>query len=319
MIEHIGSFLHFATVALTVSVNSIGVGLGEGLTSRAALEAIDKQPSAQNEIARVAILGTALIETSAIMGVTISFYLLLGSNGVTQSLPTNIAEIGIALAICLSGFVIGLASSFPAREACLAIARQPFFADKILRFMLITQSIIQTPIIFGFIIAIFIRSQATNISTIPEALVLIAAGLCIGLGSVGPAIGLASFAKQACRGLGINRKAYGNIMSFTFISQAIIETPMIFALLVSLMLIILPTDPSLLSGITFIGAALCMGLGTLGPGIASGKTASSACHQIALKPELYGTISKVSMFGQGLIDTCAIYTFLIAISLILLT
>ncbi len=319
MIEHIGSFLHFSTVALTVSVNSIGVGLGEGLTSRAALQAIDKQPSAQNEIARVAILGTALIETSAIMGVTISFYLLLGSKGVTQSLPTNIAEIGIALAICLSGLVIGLASSFPAREACLAIARQPFFADKILRFMLITQSIIQTPIIFGFIIAILIRSQATNISTIPEALVLVASGLCIGLGSIGPAIGLASFAKQACRGLGINRKAYGNIMSFTFISQAIIETPMIFALLVSLMLIILPTNPSLLSGISFIGAAFCMGLGTLGPGIASGKTAASACHQIALKPELYSSISKVSMFGQGLIDTCAIYTFLIAISLILLT
>jgi F0F1-type ATP synthase membrane subunit c/vacuolar-type H+-ATPase subunit K len=319
MIENIGDFLHFSTVALTVSVNSLGVGFGEGLTSRAALEAIDKQPSAQNEIARVAILGTALIETSAIMGVTISLYLLIGSTGAHQSLPTSIAELGIALAICLSGMVIGLASSYPAREACLAIARQPFFADKILRFMLITQSIIQTPIIFAFIIAIFIHSQAQNISTIPEALVLVASGLCIGLGSIGPAIGLASFAKQACRGLGINRKAYGNLMSFTFISQAIIETPMIFALLVSLMLIILPTNPTLLSGITFIGAAFCMGLGTLGPGIASGKTASAACHQIALKPELYSTISKVSMFGQGLIDTCAIYTFLIAISLILLT
>lgn len=319
MIEHIGIFLHFGTVALTVAINSIGVGLGEGLTSRSALEAINKQPSAQNEIGRVAILGTALIETSAIIGVSISLYLLLGSRGIPQTLATNVAEIGIALAICLSGFVIGLASSFPAREACGAIARQPFFADKILRFMLITQSIIQTPIIFGFIIAMFIRFQATNINTIPQALVLIAAGLCIGLGSVGPAIGLASFAKQACRGLGINRKAYGNLMSFTFVSQAIIETPMIFALLVSLMLIVLPQNPTLLSGVAFIGAALCMGLGTLGPGIASGKTASAACYQIALKPELYGTISKVSMFGQGLIDTCAIYTFLIAISLILLT
>jgi F0F1-type ATP synthase membrane subunit c/vacuolar-type H+-ATPase subunit K len=319
MTEYIGDFLHYGTIALTVGINSIGVGLGEGLTSRAALKAIDIQPSAQNDIARVAILGTALIETSAIMGVTIAFYLLLGSKGASQALPSSIAEVGIALAICLSGLVIGLASSFPAREACMAIARQPFFADKILRFMLITQSIIQTPIIFGFIIAIFIRTQAANISTIPEALTLVASGLCIGLGSIGPAIGLAVFAKHACRGLGINRNAYNNLMSFTFISQAIIETPMIFALLVSLMLIILPSTPTMLSGIAFIGAAFCMGIGTLGPGIASGRTASAACHQIALKPELYSSISKVSMFAQGLIDTCAIYTFLIAISLILLT
>ncbi len=319
MIEYVSDLLHFGTIALTVGINSIGVGLGEGLTSRAALKAMDQQPSAQNDIARVAILGTALIETSAIMGVTIAFFLLLGNPSPTRSHAANIAEVGIALSICLSGFVIGLASSFPAREACLAIARQPFFADKILRFMLITQSIIQTPIIFGFIIALFIRSQAPGVETIPQSLMLIAAGLCIGLGSIGPAIGLAIFAKNACRGLGMNRKAYNTLMSFTFISQAIIETPIIFALTIALMFVFYATTPTLLTSIAWIAAAFCMGIGTLGPGIASGKTAASAVHQIALHPEQYSSISKVSMFAQGLIDTCAIYTFLIAILLILLT
>ncbi len=319
MIAYISDFLHFGTIALTVGINSIGVGLGEGLTSRAALKAIDQQPSAQNDIARVAILGTALIETSAIMGVTIAFFLLLSDPCKPHSCAANIAEVGIALSICLSGFVIGIASSFPSREACLAIARQPFFADKILRFMLITQSIIQTPIIFGFIIAMFIRSQAAHIETIPQSLMLIAAGLCIGLGSVGPAIGLAIFAKNACRGIGMNRKAYNTLMSFTFISQAIIETPIIFALTIALMFIFYPTKPTLLASIAWLAAAFCMGIGTLGPGIASGRTAASAAHQIALHPEQYSAISKVSMFSQGLIDTCAIYTFLISILLILLT
>lgn len=319
MIEYIGSLLHFCTIALTVGVNSVGVGIGEGLTSRAALKAINKQPSAQNDIARVAILGTALIETSAIMGVTIAFFLLLGNHSAAQVPIANIAELGIALSICLSGFIIGLASSLPAQEACMAIARQPFFADKILRFMLITQSIIQTPIIFGFIIAMFIRSQAMHVQTIPESLMLIAAGLCIGLGSIGPAIGLAIFAKNACRGLGINRKAYAQLMSFTFISQAIIETPIIFALTIALMFMFYSTNPTLLASIAWIAAAFCMGLGTLGPGIASGQTAASAVNQIALRPKYYSSISKVSMFAQGLIDTCAIYTFLIALFLILLT
>lgn len=316
MIESLGNAVHLGAIALTVAANSIAVGLGEGLTSRTALQAINKQPSAQNDIARIAVLGTALIETAAVLGLTISFLLL----GKTPMHPAGmIAELGIAFAICFSGFAIGIASSYPAQEACLAVARQPFFADKILRFMLITQSIIQTPLVFGFIISMFIRSQSTHIHTIPESLMLIAAGLSIGLASVGPAIGLALFAKNACRALGVNRKAYGTLLSFTFISQAIIETPIIFALTIALMFIFYAAQPSLLVGVAWISAACCIGLGTFGPGIASGRTASSAVNQIALHPKQYSVISKISMFAQGLIDTCAIYSFLIAFLLILLT
>lgn len=318
MSEALGNCVHFATIALTVGVTSLSVGLGEGLTGRAALAAIDKQPKAANDIFRATVLGNALIETAAIIGVLIGFILLFSNAETPFTLGTHIAEIGIALTICISGFTIGIAASMPAQEACHAIARQPFFADKIIRFMLVTQSLIQTPIIFGFIIAIFIRNKALLVTTTAESLALVASGLCIGLGSIGPVIGLGNFSKEACRGLGVNRSAYTNLISFSIISLAIIETPVIFALLVSLMLLLNGTGITLLSGIAYIGAAFCMGIGTLGPGIASSKTASAACKQIALKPEIYGTVSSVSMFGQGIIDTCAIYTFLIAIFLIFL-
>lgn len=313
MSEAIGHCLHFATVALTVGVTSLSVGLGEGLTGFAALSAINTQPKASNDIFRATVLGNALIETAAIIGVLISFLLLFGNSQTEYTVGKHIAEIGIALTICISGFTIGIAASLPAQEACHAIARQPFFADKIIRFMLVTQSLIQTPIIFGFIIAVFIHNKAASILTAHESLPLIAAGLCIGLGSIGPVIGLGSFAKEACKGLGVNRSAYNNLISFSIISLAIIETPIIFSLLISLMLLLNADNAHLLSGIAYISAAFCMGLGTLGPGIASSKTATAACKQIALKPEIYHTVSGISMFGQGIIDTCAIYTFLIAI------
>jgi F0F1-type ATP synthase membrane subunit c/vacuolar-type H+-ATPase subunit K len=135
---------------------------------------------------------------------------------------------------------------------------------------------------------------------------------------MGPAIGMAQFAKVACEGIGFNRHAYPNMLTFTLISEAIIETPIIFSLVIALLVItttITSTDP-LLTSIAMIGAAICIGLGTLGPGISSGKMASAACKQIAIHPELYGTLSRLSMFGQGLIDTCAIYGLLIAITLI---
>ncbi len=268
MTPELPAFLHFGTIALTVGINSVGVGIGEGLASNAALKAINIQPKAHTDILKTVILGMALIETAAIMGITISMILLFGTKEYT--LYGSLAETGIALATCCSGLVLGLVSALPVQQACYAVARQPFFTQKIVRFMLITQSLIQTPIIFGFIVAMLIRDQAASAQTLADSLRLIASGLCIGLGSIGPAFGLAEYAKTACRGLGINRSAYNQLLSFTFISQAIIETPIIFAMVISLLLLFdAPPGDNLFRGIAMFSAALCTSLGTIGPGISS--------------------------------------------------
>jgi len=319
MIE-LADFFHYGTIAAVVGFNSLGVGIGEGLTSSAAVEAINLQPEAKYDISRTAILGMALIETAAIMGITIAFILLLGSTGTTYTLCNGIADLGIAFAISFSGLAIGIASSLSAREACMAIARQPFFAQRILRFMLLTLSINQTPIVFAFLVAIFINAQASQCTAIINGLRLLATGLSVGIGSIGPAIGLALFSGTAIQGLGINRKSYNKLLSFTLISNAIIETPIIFALLTSLILLFVAdgTSTDMVKGIAWVSAALCMGMGTIGVGISSGRTAAAACHQIAKNPEYHSILSRTSMFAQGLIDTFAIYALLIAIILILL-
>src|SRR5579885_1487243 len=100
-------FLHYGTIAFSAAINAIGVGIGEGLTTRAALEAMNIQPKAKSEITKAAILGMALIETSAIMGFSIALILFFGTHS-TENIYSNIAEGGIALAICLPGFFIGL-------------------------------------------------------------------------------------------------------------------------------------------------------------------------------------------------------------------
>lgn len=312
-------FLHFGTIALTAAINAVGVGIGQGLTSSAAIESINQQPAARNEITKTAVLSMALIETSAVMGTFISILLLLKTKNNSHSFYGNMAEIGIAFAICCSGFVLGIVSALPARAACFSIARQPFFSRQIMRFMMISLSLLQTPIIFGFIIALSIQSQATSITTIRDCFRLIASGVCIGLGSIGPAIGLSLFSQKACEGLGINRRAYTQIFSFTLISQAIIETPIIFALLISAsLLFLIPSMPqeNMLDGIAFLAAGLCTGIGTIGPGISSGVTARAACQQIIYNPETHGTLSRVSMFAQGLIESSAIYAMLISFLLL---
>ncbi len=317
MIE-IADIIHYLSVVMTVTLPSLGAGLGEGIAGSAALTAINKQPAAKGEIAKNAILGMALVETAAVIGVVISFLLLISTIPPEHRLFTSLGHLGIALAVSIPGFVIGLASSLPAREASLALARQPFFSQKVSRFMLVSQSIIQTPIILGFIVAMFINNQAAVSNSLFDAIRLIATGAAVGLGTIGPAIGLALFSRTACRGIGMNRQAYGSLFSFMFISNAIIESPAIFALIISLILLRhVGGNFQLLDAFKMGASALAISLGTFGPGISSGRTASAAAEQIIQKPELQGQLSKISMFAQGMIDTCAIYALLIALIMII--
>ena len=305
--------IHYLSIAFSVGINSVGVGIGESKTSIAAIKAIDIQPSAQSAISKMAIVGTALIETSAVLGLFIAIILFRKHPAESITMATALAEAGCALSIGLTGFVVGIVTSFPSEQACLSIARQPFFNNKILNLTLLTQSIIQSPLIFSFLIALFIITQIGSITSISESVKYLSSGLCMGIGSIGPAIGLAVFSRNACKSLGINSDSYGKIFSFSIISLAIIETPVIFALLISLVLSIVSTTNN--SVIPFIATALCMGVGTIFPGISSGRVSAKACLQIAYNPEVQPIVSKMSMLAQGLIDTCAIYALLISLFL----
>ena len=312
------AFFHYITLSGIVGLTAIGVGLGQGFATIGALHALHIQPQARPDILRCLVLGLALIETAAIIGVTIALFLFFGLVPSAITFEGGIAELGILCAMSLSGFTIGLVSALPVREACLALARQPFFGQKIMRFMLIVLSILQTPIIFSFIISINIKDQITSLTTFPDSLRLLGAGLSIGLGCVGPAIGLALFAKKACQSIGTNRSAYTTLVTFSFISQAMIETPIIFSMIIGLLLVSLSSN-SLARGCALLAAGIVMGIGTFSTGISSGRTAGVACERIAIDPNSYATISRLSLFAQGIMETITIYALLVALALIFFT
>ncbi|MGA9530533.1 MAG: hypothetical protein WBQ73_01450 [Candidatus Babeliales bacterium] len=316
MIIEVSLLCHYLSIAFILGLNALGVGIGEGIVSKAGLTAINIQPSALNDIRYVLLFGSALIETAAIIGLSVGT-LLFFSFYENDSSYIYLCELGIASALALSGICISIVSSFAIKETCFAIARQPLFTTPLFHFMLITQSIIQTPIIFSLIIAMFIRNQSLYVTSLAHSIKLIASGLCMGLGSIGPSIGLAHFARIACRTIGRNKYAYERILLFTFISGAIIETPAIFSLLVSLFLLLLdiPNEQPMLAAIAMFSAALCTGLGTIGTGIGSGRTAAAACEQIGNNKNSYALLSRTSMFAQGLIDTGVIYALIISLLL----
>lgn len=313
-------FLHYGAIAGSIALSSISVGLGEGFISWSALKSIDRQPEAQEDIMRVAIIGMALVETVAVLGLLISILLLFYTSTSTTNIFANYAEIGIITAMGITGLVIGIASAVPAQAACHAVARQPFFSQRISGFMLMTQVVIQTPIISAFLVSLFIQNKAGIIVTFTDSLRFIASGLCVGIGSIGPAIGLSTFAKAAVSSLGKNSKTYDKLLSFTFISEALIETPVIFCLLIAITLLFAvpyATTENTADGIIFLAAGLCTGLGTLGTGISSGITSAAACTQIGENPDSYNILSRTSILAQSLIETIVLYSVILSLLMIL--
>jgi F-type H+-transporting ATPase subunit c len=309
--------IYILITIIPLILGTIGTSIGQGLIGKQALQSMLKQPQAADNISKLCIIATAITETAGILGLVISI-LLINDLKHIQTMYSLYAMIGIACAMGISGLFVGVASAFPAMASCQSLARQPFLQTKILNLMLITQTLIMTPNIFSFLISLLIKSKISETQSFTQALQLLASGISIGLGCIGPSIGLSLFAYAACHAIGVNKKAFGKILTFTFICEAIIETPAIFALLISLMILHTTINPeSTLQGWQFLAAALCIGLSTIAPGINSGRTAKAACNQIAYYPDSYPNMTKITMLALAMIDSFAIYGLLISIIMIL--
>ena len=313
-----GYIFHYGTALLITAFPALCAALGQAESTKKAFEARRIQPNAEQEISGLMVIGNALIETSALLGLLTGFMLLATPQTSGYLYWINISHLGILAAMGLTGSIVAYMSSYPIQAAITSLARQPFFSKKIQIFTIIMQSIMQTPIIMAFLIAITIKNQSIAATSLNDSLRLIGAGLAIGLGSIGPTIGLGLFLQKACTSLGINRFSYPKIISFSFMSEAMIGASVIFSLLVSLFILgssVYPSN-SLMQGLGYLAAGLCMGLGTLGVGLGLGKIASKVSEAIGNNPGIHGDLSKTSIIAQALIEAQTIYAFIIALRIL---
>lgn len=65
-----------------------------------------------------------------------------------------------------------------------------------------------------------------------------------------------------------------------------------------------------------IGAALCMGIGSIGPALGEGRAVSTALEGMARQPEAASTLRTNMILGCAVTETTGIYSFVIALLLI---
>ena len=68
-----------------------------------------------------------------------------------------------------------------------------------------------------------------------------------------------------------------------------------------------------LHAISILGAALAVGIGSIGPALGEGRALASAMDAIARQPDALGPLSRTLFVGLAMIETMAIYCLVIAL------
>lgn len=67
----------------------------------------------------------------------------------------------------------------------------------------------------------------------------------------------------------------------------------------------------------FLGAAIVMGVGSIGPALGQGMIGKAACDAVGRNPETGSKMRMMMLIAMGMVETSAIYALIIAILLIM--
>lgn len=226
--------------------------------------------------------------------------------------------IGAGLAIGSGAIGAALGEGYAAGLANKSLSYRPEMSGDIVKNMLVGQAIAESAAIFALVVAIvllFSESSATN------ALVgwaAIGAGLSVGLSAIGSGVGAGLPAGTACFGIARQPGNSSKILTTMLIGSAVCQTPAIFGLVVSFLLLFLDfSDVPLYPGwAAMLGAGLATGLAAIGSGVGNGFTAMEAVTGVSRNPDTNTDTNRVMLLGLSVGQSTAIYGFLISLLLI---
>lgn len=231
--------------------------------------------------------------------------------------------IGAAFAVGFGAVGPGIGMGMSAASAVEGMGRQPKVSSDLFRIMLIGQGATSTPPTFALVVGILLLFGTGEGTALIQGFGGLGAGISIGAASFASGVGSAYPAAQACEAIARQPHLRRPFTTLMLIGQAISQTPLIFGLLVSFMLIFaVPATPDagLVEYVAVLSAGICMGFGAMGPSVGSGMAAESAIRGIRYhrQPEAaVGLLTRVMLLGQAVAQSTSIYALVIALVLIM--
>jgi F-type H+-transporting ATPase subunit c len=223
---------------LCMGFGAIGPGVGGGFPAAEACAGIARQPSMTKRLNTIMLVGSSIAQTTAIYALVTSLILLnLDFSGHPLS-PTWAAVLGAGLACGIAAAGPGFGEGLVAGACCKVVARQPSAATPSTSSMLLGMAVTETTGIYGLLISFILMFKtfpATN--TFAPAMALLAAGLCMGVGAIGPGIGEGLTASSAVDQVGKNQNNSAELVRTMLVGQAVSESTGIYSLVIALVLI----------------------------------------------------------------------------------
>ncbi len=238
------------------------------------------------------------------------------------------AYLGCALAMGFGAIGSGVGEGRAAMGALRGMVRQRKLQPLLLRNMLISQAMSETPAIFAFVIAILLLTKGneslSNGASLSLALSFIGAGLSVGLGALGAGVGCGLVGSDALESMGRSPQSQGRVFPWMLISQAWAQTASAFALVISLLLIVFGGGSAtpfaaadIVASAKYLGMGLCMGMGAIGPALGISYIGGRLCRAMADTPEHFSTLRNTFIVGAAVSESTAVYS--LVISLVLMT
>ena len=223
---------------------------------------------------------------------------------------------GLAMGLGAIGAAIG--EGYTAAQANLAVSRDPKNSGEIFKNMLVGQAVAESASIFALVIAILLLFLDVPVPTLLKAAALFGAGISMGLAAIGSGYGGGLAAGASCEGIARQPKTAANVTTIILVGQAVSQTPSIFGLLVSFILMFksFPESTALSASMALLGAGICTGFGGIGPGIGNGMTAEGAVRWVARNVEHAGDLMRIMLVGQAVSQSTAIYAMVVSLVLI---
>ncbi len=303
---------------LAMGLGAIGAAIGEGYTAAQANLAVSRDPKNSGEIFKNMLVGQAVAESASIFALVIAILLLFLDVPVPTLLKAA-ALFGAGISMGFGAIGSGIGSGYPGGKACAGIARQPAVASQLTTNMLIGSAVCQTPAIFSMVVALmlmFINFGDAPLS--PTWAAYLGAGISMGLAAIGSGYGGGLAAGASCEGIARQPKTAANVTTIMLVGQAVSQTPAIFGLLVSFILMFksFPESTALSASMALLAAGICTGFGGIGPGLGNGMTAEGAVKWVARNVEHAGDLMRIMLVGQAVSQSTAIYAMVVSLVLI---
>ncbi|MGD9186803.1 MAG: ATP synthase F0 subunit C [Desulfobacteraceae bacterium] len=312
------NFAAYLGAGVAIGFGAVGAAIGEGYIAAQANVAVARNPQLSGELFKNMLVGQAVAESASIFALVIAV-LLLFVDMPGSSIIKAAALSGAGLSMGFGAVGSGLGSGFPGGQACIGIARQPAASGRLTTNMLIGSAVCQTPAIFSMVVALMlIFMDFSGQPTQPTWAALIGAGLSIGLAAIGSGYGGGLAAGASCESVARQPRSVGPVTTTMLVGQAVSQTPSIFGLLVSFILMFktYPEATSFSAPIALLAAGICMGFGGIGPGVGNGMTAEGAVRWVGRRLDHAGDLMRTMLVGQAVAQSTAIYAMVISLVLI---